>query len=398
VQRLDSISRSPIYAAFSEALNGAMVIQAYKANERFEAENRFKVDNNLKANYVSLAANRWLTVRLEFFANLLLFLTALLAVISALVNMNDSGSATRAAAAGLALTYAPSLTDTLNFLIRQFTTLETQMVSVERLDKYSQLEGEKTSPPVLETPPEWPAEGSIAFQNVRMGYRPGLPDVLKDCSFTIKPGEKIGIAGRTGAGKSSILVALYRLTELREGSISIDGFDIAHVPLPTLRSMLGIIPQDPVLFTGTLRSNLDPLDLHSDGDLWASLRKAGMEGAMAQHPEKLQRPIEEKGGNLSMGQRQLLCLCRALLKGARILVLDEATASVDMESDALIQETLQHAMGATTVLTIAHRLETIMHCDRILVMHDGRVAESGPPEELRGEVGGRFAELWEART
>uniref|UniRef100_A0A7S2DAY2 ATP-dependent transporter ycf16 n=1 Tax=Haptolina brevifila TaxID=156173 RepID=A0A7S2DAY2_9EUKA len=398
VQRLDSISRSPIYAAFSEALNGAMIIQAYKANARFEEENRRKVDSNLQANYVSLAANRWLTVRLEFFSNILLFLTALLAVVSALIAQKDSGAASRAAAAGLALTYAPGLTDTLNFLIRQFTTLETQMVSVERMNKYAQLEGEKTAPPILEPTAEWPSEGTIVFKDVRMGYRPGLPDVLKQCNFTVRAGEKIGIAGRTGAGKSSILVALYRLTDLREGSISIDGLDIAHVPLPKLRNRLGIIPQDPVLFTGTLRSNLDPLDAHTDEALWASLRKAGMEAAMAQHPEGLRRPIEEKGGNLSMGQRQLLCLCRALLKGARILVLDEATASVDMESDALIQETLQHAMGSTTVLTIAHRLETIMHCDRIIVMHDGYVAESGPPEELRGEVGGRFAELWEART
>jgi len=398
VQRLDSISRSPIYAAFSEALNGAMVIQAYKANDRFEAENRRKVDSNLKANYVSLAANRWLTVRLEFFANMLLFLTALLAVITALTNEDQPGGATRAAAAGLALTYAPGLTDTLNFLIRQFTMLETQMVSVERMDKYAQLEQEKTAPPVLLPTAQWPTDGRIVFKDVTMGYRPGLPDVLKSCSFEILPGEKIGIAGRTGAGKSSILFALYRLTNLREGQITIDGLDIGHVPLPELRSRLGIIPQDPVLFTGNLRSNLDPLDTHTDEALWESLRKAGMEGAMAQHPDGLKRPIEEKGGNLSMGQRQLLCLCRALLKGARILVLDEATASVDMESDALIQQTLQHAMGSTTVLTIAHRLETIMHCDRIIVMHEGRVAESGPPEVLRAEAGGRFAELWEART
>ena len=161
---------------------------------------------------------------------------------------------------------------------------------------------------------------------------------------------------------------------------------------------LAIIPQDPVLFTGTLRSNLDPTDLCTDEELWAAMRQAGMEAPMKQHPDGLKRPIEERGGNLSMGQRQLLCLCRALLRKARVLVLDEATASVDMESDALIQQTLQHNMSGTTVLTIAHRLETIMHCDRVVVMHEGRVAEAGPPQELRTTPGSKFAELWEART
>ena len=193
-------------------------------------------------------------------------------------------------------------------------------------------------------------------------------------------------------------MCLYRLAELRSGAITIDGLDLARVPLPTLRARLAIIPQDPVLFTGTLRSNLDPTDLCTDEELWAAMRQAGMEAPMKQHPDGLKRPIEERGGNLSMGQRQLLCLCRALLRKARVLVLDEATASVDMESDALIQQTLQHNMSGTTVLTIAHRLETIMHCDRVVVMHEGRVAEAGPPQELRTTPGSKFAELWDART
>ncbi|KOO23503.1 multidrug resistance-associated protein 3, partial [Chrysochromulina tobinii] len=343
VQRLESISKSPIYASFQEALNGASSIHAYAANSRFEESNRKNNDYNLRANYISLAANRWLTVRLELYSNILLFLTALLAVLEAMqtASLDESdpqvrtAAALRASAAGLALTYAPGLTDTLNFLIRQLTLLETQM---------------------------------------------------------------IGIVGRTGAGKSSILVCLYRLAELRSGAIIIDGLDLARVPLPTLRARLAIIPQDPVLFTGTLRSNLDPTDLCTDEELWAAMRQAGMEAPMKQHPDGLKRPIEERGGNLSMGQRQLLCLCRALLRKARVLVLDEATASVDMESDALIQQTLQHNMSGTTVLTIAHRLETIMHCDRVVVMHEGRVAEAGPPQELRTTPGSKFAELWEART
>jgi len=399
VQRLDSISKSPIYTAFTEALNGATSIQAYGANERFASVNRAKVDFNQRAQYVSLAANRWLTVRLEFFSNLLVAATAVLAVVNSLVGSSAAGQ--RANLAGLALTYAPGLTDTLNFLIRQFTQLETMMVSVERMLSYSGLVAEKAvtaSPPQL-VAPEWPSNGAIEFRDVCMRYRDHLPDVLKGCSVRIGGGEKMGIVGRTGAGKSSILVALFRMSELRGGSILIDGVDIAAVELPTLRGRLAIIPQDPVLFTGTLRSNIDPNPAKSyeDADLWDVLRQCGMETSMAEHPKGLERPMEERGGNLSMGQRQLLCLARALLRRSRVLVLDEATASVDMESDALIQRTLQNELSGTTVLTIAHRLDTIMHCDRIMVMHEGAVAESGPPATLKNQAGSRFAELWQAQ-
>jgi len=395
MQRLESMSRSPIYASFSEALGGAQVIQAYGATERFLQVNRSKVDYNMRAYIAGLAANRWLTVRLEFFSNCLLALTALLSVITSLAGAGgDAGAKSRAALAGLALTYAPGLTDTLNFLIRQFTQLETQMVSVERLLNYSSLPAQTTAAPI-EVADDWPQTGAIAFKDVRFGYREGLPDVLTGCDLRVAAREKIGIVGRTGAGKSSIFVVLYRLAELRGGAIEIDGIDIARVALPQLRSRLGIIPQDPVLFTGTLRLNVDPLGQYSDAVLWGALAQCGIDAAMAEHPQGLDRPIEERGSNLSMGQRQLLCLCRALLKRSRILVLDEATASVDMESDALIQQTLRNELSRTTVMTIAHRLDTIMHCDRIVVMHAGVVAEAGPPLELRERAGSRFAELWE---
>jgi len=399
VQRLDSISKSPIYTAFSEALNGCTTIQAYGANERFEAGNRHKVDYNLRANLISLSANRWLTIRLEFFSNLLLAATALLAVILSFGDGGDpKAAAMRATSAGLALTYAPGLTDTLSFLIRQFTQFETQMVSVERLLNYAGLIPEVTKAPQVVSA-AWPTAGAIEFRDVRMGYREGLPDVLKSCSVSIAGSEKIGIVGRTGAGKSSILVTLFRIVpELRGGAIFIDGVDISHVDLKTLRSRLAIIPQDPVLYTGSLRTNVDPGKRYSDRELWECLGQCGMESAVREHPEGLDRPCEEGGRNFSMGQRQLLCLCRALLKDSRVLVLDEATASVDMESDALIQRTLQTSLGSTTVLTIAHRLETVMHCDRIVVMHDGKVAEAGPPDELRDTPGGRFAELWTSRN
>ena len=201
---------------------------------------------------------------------------------------------------------------------------------------------------------------------------------------------QVGVCGRTGAGKSSLLVALFRIVELKAGSISIDGVDISSVPLETLRSRLSIIPQDPVLFSGTLRHNLDPLGQYSDAQLAAVLRQCSL-------AIPLDRPIDERGGNLSVGQRQLVCMGRALLKAARVLVLDEATASVDMETDALIQTTLQSQLGDATVLTIAHRLNTIMHADRVLVVHDGRLAEDGPPVELKNTPDSHFAKLWAAR-
>ena len=266
------------------------------------------------------------------------------------------------------------------------------MVSVERLFHFCELPAEESKEAASRgaPPAEWPRQGSIVFDRVKLSYRPELPDVLREMSVTIRPGEKVGIVGRTGAGKSSLLVALFRIVELKAGSISIDGVDISSVPLETLRSRLSIIPQDPVLFSGTLRHNLDPLGQYSDAQLAAVLRQCSL-------AIPLDRPIDERGGNLSVGQRQLVCMGRALLKAARVLVLDEATASVDMETDALIQTTLQSQLGDATVLTIAHRLNTIMHADRVLVVHDGRLAEDGPPVELKNTPDSHFAKLWAAR-
>ena len=219
--------------------------------------------------------------------------------------------------------------------------------------------------------------------------------MLEDFTLEVAAGEKVGLVGRTGAGKSSIFVALFRLVELAGGSISIDGTDVASLSLRELRRSLSIIPQDPVLFSGSLRENLTPFGDHSDAELWRALEQCSLGDVMREHPDQLSRPIDAGGKNLSVGQRQLVCMCRALLKQARVLVLDEATASVDLATDDLIQSALQSSLEGVTVLTIAHRLHTVMHCNRVVVMRAGRVAEAGPPLALREKAGGLFAELWE---
>jgi ABC-type multidrug transport system fused ATPase/permease subunit len=403
LQRLDSVSKSPIYAAFSEALGGAATIQAYGRLAAFEADNRRRFDKNLRAGFVSAVANRWLSVRLDIGSNLLLTFTALAAVVTHIVSSEESsvGNGQAAAMAGLALAYAPGLTDTLSFLIRQFTTLETDMVSAERLFSFAKLPPEETKQLLGSLAPvdaAWPHAGAIEFTGVKMAYREGLRPVLEDLDLSVRAGEKVGLVGRTGAGKSSILVCLYRIVELSAGRITIDGRDIAGVPLKTLRARLSIIPQDPVLFTGSLRRNLDPFDECADAQLRDALERCGILALVNGHADGLQRPLEEKGGNLSMGQRQLVCMARALLKASRVLVLDEATASVDLETDDLIQTALRTQLGGVSVVTIAHRLDTIMHCDRVVVMDAGKAVENGPPLELREQAGGRFAELWASRT
>jgi len=404
LQRLDSVSKSPIYAAFSEVLNGAATIQAFGKVLRFEADNCRLFDKNLRAGFVYAVANRWLSVRLEFLSNCLLACTALFAVISALMASEGTGNAKAAGMAGLALAYAPGLTDTLNFLIRQFTTLETDMVSAERLFSFAKLDPEESAQKrqladAQQLESSWPHAGVIDFKGCRMRYRDGLKPVIDGLDLSVRAGEKVGLVGRTGAGKSSILVCLYRLVELYEGSISIDGVDIAAVPLRVLRARLSIIPQEPVLFTGSLRKNLDPFDESTDAQLRMVMEQCGILATVVDgHKEGFERPLEEKGGNLSMGQRQLVCMGRALLKKSRVLVLDEATASVDLETDELIQTTLNTRLDGVSVITIAHRLETIMHCDRVVVLDNGAAIEMGPPLELRDQAGGRFAELWASRT
>jgi len=401
LQRLDSLSKSPVYAAFAETLHGASTIVAFGAAHRFSAEARARLDQNIQVGFASAAANRWLSIRLEAIGNSIIAGVAALAVgLHGAASGGGGGAAVAAGMAGLSLSYAVSLTDYLNWALRMSTTLEMQMVNVERLLAYSALPQEESRSSTLGgpagrgPPPAWPSCGAISFSSASMRYRPGTPFVLRHIDLTVAGGEKVGLVGRTGAGKSSVLVALFRLVELAEGSIQIDGVDIATLPLAALRQRLAIIPQEPTLFSGTLRSNLDPFDQHVDAELWDCLAQCSLQPLASSHPEGLHQPIDAKGGNLSVGQRQLVCMARALLRRSKILVLDEATASVDMATDELIQETLQAQLQDATVLTIAHRLRTVMHCDRVVVLSAGAVLEHGPPHELRDQPGSAFAKLY----
>ncbi|KAM6997810.1 ATP-binding cassette sub-family C member 2 isoform 2-T2 [Tautogolabrus adspersus] len=383
LRRLDSVSRSPIYSHFSETVSGLSVIRAYGHQDRFLQHNEITIDENLKSVYPWIVSNRWLAIRLEFLGNLVVFFSALFAVISR--KSLDSGIV------GLSISYALNVTQTLNWLVRMTSELETNIVAVERVNEYAELEHEAKWVNDTRPPKKWPEEGRVKFENFKVRYRPGLDLVLHGISCDIKSTEKIGIVGRTGAGKSSLTNCLFRTIEAAEGRILLDDIDISTIGLHDLRNSLTIIPQDPVLFSGTLRMNLDPFDRFSDDDIWRVLELSHLKEYVAGLQEGLQHEVSEGGENLSVGQRQLLCLARALLRKSRILILDEATAAVDLETDDLIQNTIRNEFSHCTVLTIAHRLHSIMDSSRVMVLDAGRIVEFDSPSNLLEKKGHFYA-------
>ncbi|NWS18057.1 MRP1 protein, partial [Pachyramphus minor] len=380
LKRLESVSRSPVYSHFNETLLGVSVIRAFEEQKRFIKQNDMKVDENQKAYYPSIVANRWLAVRLEYVGNFIVLFAALFAVIAR--NKLSAGLV------GLSVSYSLQITAYLNWLVRMSSELETNIVAVERVKEYAEMEKEAEWS-IEQTAPvsTWPEEGKVEFRGYGLRYREDLDLVLKNINVTINGGEKIGIVGRTGAGKSSLTLGLFRINEAAEGEIIIDGINIAKIGLHDLRFKITIIPQDPILFSGSLRMNLDPFDQHSDEDIWRSLELAHLKNFVSSLPDKLNHECAEGGENLSVGQRQLVCLARALLRKSKILVLDEATAAVDLETDKLIQSTIKSQFEECTVLTIAHRLNTIMDYTRVLVLERGEVVECGSPEQLLQERG-----------
>ncbi|XP_055108074.2 ATP-binding cassette sub-family C member 2 [Symphalangus syndactylus] len=374
LRRLDSVTRSPIYTHFSETVSGLPVIRAFEHQQRFLKHNEVRIDTNQKCVFSWITSNRWLAIRLELVGNLIVFFSALMMVIYRDTLSGDT--------VGFVLSNALNITQTLNWLVRMTSEIETNIVAVERITEYTKVENEAPWVTDKRPPPDWPSKGKIQFNNYQVRYRPELDLVLRGITCDIGSMEKIGVVGRTGAGKSSLTNCLFRILEAAGGQIIIDGVDIASIGLHDLREKLTIIPQDPILFSGSLRMNLDPFNNYSDEEIWKALELAHLKSFVASLQLGLSHEVTEAGGNLSIGQRQLLCLGRALLRKSKILVLDEATAAVDLETDNLIQTTIQNEFAHCTVITIAHRLHTIMDSDKVMVLDNGKIIEYGSPEEL----------------
>ncbi|KAL8737135.1 MAG: hypothetical protein Q9181_001980 [Wetmoreana brouardii] len=423
LKRLESVQKSPLYQQFGETLSGITTIRAYGHERRFIRDNLNRVDTHNRPFIYLWAANRWLAFRVDITGALVSFFAGVFIILR--IKTIDAG------AAGLSMTYAVQFSENILWLVRLYSVNEQNMNAVERVKEYMDIEQEaQPIKPDARPPGNWPSHGAIEFINYSTSYRSDLDPVLRNVTFNIQPGERVGIVGRTGAGKSSLGLALFRGLEADEGKIMIDDIDIGLIGLQDLREAITIVPQDPTLFTGTIRSNLDPFGLFTDEEMFSTLRKVQLIGGDHQPQpepvpsenqnepngethhnltltktftntrenanifESLSSSVAESGSNLSQGQRQLLCLARALLKAPKVLLMDEATASIDYATDSKIQDTLREVRGST-IITIAHRLQTIIDYDKVLVLDKGRVVEYDAPWELISRDGGIFHAMCE---
>ncbi|KAM4711153.1 ATP-binding cassette sub-family C member 4-like isoform 1-T1 [Anableps anableps] len=373
VKRLESTTRSPVFSHLSSSLQGLWTIRAFRAEERLKKTFDSYQDLHSEAWFLFLMTSRWFALRLDSICSIFITFTAFGCIV-----FRDG---LEAGQVGLVLTYAVTLVGNFQWTVRQSAEVENMMTSVERVVEYTELESEAPWETEKCPPPDWPSKGMVIFHRVNFSYTADGPLVLKDISATIQPSEKVGIVGRTGAGKSSLISALFRLAE-PQGKIYIDGMLTSELGLHDLRQRMSIIPQDPVLFTDTVRKNLDPFNQHTDEDLWKALEEVQLKSVVEELPGKLETVLAESGSNFSVGQRQLVCLARAILRRNRILIIDEATANVDPRTDELIQKTIRDKFRECTVLTIAHRLNTIIDSDRILVLDSGSIQELDRPFAL----------------
>ncbi|OAY49526.1 ABC transporter C family member 4 [Manihot esculenta] len=374
--RLDSITKAPIIHHFSESISGVMTIRSFNKQEKFCQENVNRVNENLRMDFHNNGSNEWLGFRLELIGSFILCISAMFLILL-------PSSIIRPENVGLSLSYGLSLNGVLFWAIYMSCFVENRMVSVERIKQFTNIPSEaawKITDRV--PPPSWPAHGNVDLKDLQVKYRPNTPLVLKGITLSIYGGEKIGVVGRTGSGKSTLIQVFFRLVEPTGGKIIIDGIDICRLGLHDLRSRFGIIPQEPVLFEGTVRSNIDPIGQHTDEEIWKSLERCQLKDIVAAKLEKLDAPVVDNGDNWSVGQRQLLCLGRVMLKRSRLLFMDEATASVDSKTDGVIQKIIREDFAACTIISIAHRIPTVMDCDRVLVIDAGRAKEFDKPSRL----------------
>ncbi|EQC40719.1 hypothetical protein SDRG_01791 [Saprolegnia diclina VS20] len=386
MERVAKTTKSPMLNLISECIDGALVIRAFgqKHMDRFQSTHQANVDAANSATFASQVMTQWFILRVQLLsAHLVLFVSISLVYLRGMLSPG---------LIGLVLNYTFNMLPSLEYIVSIGAQVETAMVGPERIAEYCSV---PTEPPRVipgAVPKAWPEHGAISIQNVSFRYKSYDPLVLKQVSVSIRAGEKVGIVGRTGAGKSSLTMALFRIAELASGKIEIDGVDLATIGVRTLRSRLAIIPQNPVLFKGSLRQYLDPFEEFVDADLWSALAKVHMRDRIAR-ADGLDSTVEENGENFSVGERQMLCMARALLRQAKVVVMDEATAAIDHATDVLLQRVIRTEFANSTVLTIAHRLDTVLDCDRILVFDQGRIAQCDSPNDLIALGRGIFYEL-----
>ncbi|TMW69133.1 hypothetical protein Poli38472_001289 [Pythium oligandrum] len=391
ISRHLKVTTSPILSHISQSEEGVAMLRAFGPSYvgRAVQENFECIDVNNRVWYAQTLVNQWFALRIQ-----LIGFTIVVIVVSSLVVLREYLTP---GLVGLAFMYAVNIDVEIGYMVKNWSALEITMVSPERIGEYIGIpsEGHASDRQIVhsEGSKEWPQSGSVKFDNVVFAYKPGGDPVLKGLSFSIQHNEKIGIVGRTGAGKSSLTMALFRINELESGRIVIDGQDISTINLHTLRSRMSIIPQVPVLFKGPLRAYMDPFNAYTDADIWQAFDKIGLKDMISALDGKLDHELSENGENFSVGERQMLCLARALLRRSRVVVMDEATASIDLATEQKLQSMIQREFVDATVLTIAHRLATVLDSDRILVLSDGRMVEFDTPQRLAQREGGVFREL-----